>query len=221
MKTRNLVLASALIACVCLSTLGQGRVPKSDNQSWNDVQLTVPLTKVADFTMQGTIRLGDNVTQTVDQRWGAGFVIKINKYLSFNPFYFHREARPPNGRHEHEDRATLGATVRLPAGKFTVSDRNYFERRWREPQLNAWRYRNRLQLEHPFEVGKKEFTWFVSDEIFYDWSVHVWTRNRASAGITHTFNKHLTLELYYTRQNDSHTRPGDLNIIWSAWRIKL
>jgi hypothetical protein len=221
MRIRTVVLASALIASVCLSALGQTRVPKSDNQSWNDVQLTVPLTKVVDFTMQGTLRLGDNVTQTVDQRWGIGFVIKVNKYLSFNPFYFHREARPPNGRHESEDRATLGATVRLPAGKFTISDRNYFERRWREPQVDAWRYRNRIQLEHPFEIGKKKFTWFVSDEVFYDWSLRVWPRNRASAGLTHPFNKHVTLELYYTRQNDSHTRPGDLNIIWSTWRIKL
>jgi Protein of unknown function (DUF2490) len=221
MKIPTSVLASALIACACLSAFGQTAVPKSDNQSWNDVQLAIPLTKLVDFTMQGTLRLGDNVTQTVDQRWGVGFAIKINKYLSFNPFYFHREARPPNGRHESEDRATLGATVRLPAGKFTISDRNYFERRWREPQVEAWRYRNRIQLEHPFTIEKKHFTWFVSDEVFYDWSLHVWPRNRASAGITHAFSKHLTLELYYARQNDSHTRPGDLNIIWSAWRIKL
>jgi hypothetical protein len=221
MKIRPSVLASALIACTWFSVFGQSRVPKSDNQSWNDVQLTVPLTKVVDLTMQGTLRLGDNVTQTVDQRWGVGFVIKVNKYLSFNPFYFHREARPPNGRHEYEDRATLGATVRFPIGKFTLADRNYFERRWREPQVDAWRYRNRIQLDHPFQINKKKFTWFVSDEVFYDWSLHVWPRNRASAGITHAFNKHLTLELYYTRQNDSHTRPGDLNIIWSVWRIKL
>ena len=221
MRIHTSVLASALVACTWFSSSGQSRVPKSDNQSWNDVQLTVPLSKVVDFTTQGPLRLGDDVTQTVDQRWGVGFVIKVNKYLSFNPFYFHREARPPNGGHEREDRATLAATLRLPAGKFTVSDRNYFERRWREPQVDAWRYRNRIQLEHPFTIQKKNFTWFVSDEVFYDWSLRLWPRNRASLGLTHPFNKHLTLELYYTRQNDSHSRPGDLNIIWSSWRIKL
>jgi hypothetical protein len=199
----------------------QSPIPKSDNQSWNDLQITVPMTKKVDFTTQITLRLGDNVTQTADQRWGIGFVFKLNKYLSFNPFYFHREARPPNGRHESEDRVTLGATVRIPAGKFIISNRNWFERRWREPQVEAWRYRNRLQLEHPFKINKKTFTWFVSGEAFYDWSLHVWPRDRFSGGVSHPFNKHLTLELYYTRQNDSHTRPGDLNIIWSAWRIRL
>src|SRR6266571_812830 len=147
------------------------RIPKSDFQSWNDVQITVPMTKKVDFTVQATLRLGDNVSQTVDQRLGVGFVIKANKYLSFTPFYFHREARPPNGRHEYEDRATLGATIKFPIGKFTIADRNWFERRWREPQVDAWRYRNRIQLEHPFTIEKKKFTWFLSDEIFYDWSL--------------------------------------------------
>jgi len=199
----------------------QSRVPETDNQSWNDLQITVPMTKKVDFTTQLTLRLGDNVTQTVDQRWGIGFVFKLNKYLSFNPSYFHREARPPNARHESEDRATLGTTIRIPAGKFTISDRSWFERRWREPQVEAWRYRNRLQVEHPFQINKKKFTCFVSGEVFYDWSLHVWPRDRFSVGVSHPYNKHLTLELYYMRQNDSHTRPGDLNIIGSAWRIKL
>jgi|SRR6266496_3441605 len=197
------------------------RIPLSDFESWNDVQITVPMTKKVDFTLQGTLRLGDNVSQTVDQRLGIGFVWKVNKYLSFTPFYFHREARPPNGRHESEDRLTLGATVRFPIHKFTLAERNWFERRERTPQINAWRYRNRLQIEHPFTINKKPFTWFVSDEVFYDWSLHVWPRNRFSAGVSHPFNKHLTLDLYYMRQNDSHTRPGDLNIIWSTWRVKL
>jgi hypothetical protein len=219
LKFPVLVLIGVLF-CSARAT-AQSPIPKSDNQSWNDLQITVPMTKKVDFTTQITLRLGDNVTQTADQRWGIGFVFKLNKYLSFNPFYFHREARPPNGRHESEDRVTLGATVRIPAGKFIISNRNWFERRWREPQVEAWRYRNRLQLEHPFKINKKTFTWFVSGEAFYDWSLHVWPRDRFSGGVSHPFNKHLTLELYYTRQNDSHTRPGDLNIIWSAWRIRL
>jgi hypothetical protein len=213
------VLIGVLVCAAHVSA--QSSVPETDTQSWNDLQLTVPMTKKVDFTTQVTLRFGDNVTQTVDQRWGIGFVFKLNKYLSFNTLYFHREARPPNGRHESEDRGTLGATVRLPAGKFTISDRNWFERRWRQPQVEAWRYRNRLQVEHPFQINKKKFTWFVSDEVFYDWSLHVWPRNRLGGGVSHPFNKHLTLELYYTRQNDSHTRPGDLNIIWATWRVKL
>jgi len=226
MKNPNAV-ARVALATLLLFHLAEGVVaqskpaPKSDFQSWNDLQVVVPMTKKIDFTLQLTGRFGDNVSQIADTRWGVGWVFKINKYLSFNPLYFHRNARPPNGKFETEDRFTLGATVRVPIGKFILNDRNFFERRERSPQVNAWRYRNRLQLEHPFKINKKKFTWFVSDEVFYDWSLHVWPRNRFSAGVSHPFNEHLTLDLYYARQNDSHTRPGDLNLIWSTWRVRL
>lgn len=199
----------------------QTRVPKSDTQSWNDVSVTVPMTKQIDLVIQGTVRLGDNVTKPVDERWGIGWVFKINKYLSLNPFYVHREARPPHGRYEHEDRVTLGASAQNTIGKFTLSDRNWMERRWRAPQIDSWRYRNRLRLEHPFNIRKNKFTWFVSDEVFYDCSLHDWVRNRAAMGATHAFNKHLTGELYLMRQNDGRTRPGDVNVIGTILRLKL
>ena len=196
-------------------------LPKKDFQSWNDLQIAIPVNKKLDYTLQLTGRFGDDVTRTVDVRFGIGAYYRPNKYLTFNPFYFHRDAHPVKGFHETEDRVTLGATVRFPLGKFTIADRNWFEHRWRQPQRDAWRYRQRLQIEHPFNIDKKKYTWFVSDEVFYDWTLHVWPRNRISTGIIHAFNKHLTLELYYTRQNDGRTRPGDLNIIWSYWRVRL
>ncbi|HYW70150.1 MAG TPA: DUF2490 domain-containing protein [Pyrinomonadaceae bacterium] len=199
----------------------QSRVPETDNQSWNDVQLTIPLSKRTEVVFQGTLRLGDNMTDPVDERWGIRFNHTLEKHVTLQMLYFHREAKPPRGVSEYEDRLTFGANFRQPIQRFTFTSRNWFERRWREPQRDAWRYRNRLQLEHPFKVGKTKMVWQLSDEVFYDWSLHVWPRNRMSAGVSHTFNKHLTLDLNYTRQNDSHTRPGDLNIIWSVWRVKL
>lgn len=199
----------------------QTRVPKADTQSWNDVQLTIPLSKKVDFLIQGTVRVGGNLTKAVDERWGFGFNYKLNKYVTLNELYFHREAKPPNGRQEREDRLTFGATLRVPIKKFTLLDRNWFERRWRAPQVDAWRYRNRIQLEHPFKIRKATFTFFVSDEFFYDWSAHDWVRNRLAVGARHVFNKHFTGDLYVMRQNDGRTRPGDLNIIGTVLRFRM
>ena len=201
--------------------VGQNRVPETDMQNWNDVQLTVSVNKKVDLVMQGTLRLGDNLTKAIDERFGAGFNYKLNRYLTLNESIFGRVARPPHGRQEHETRLTIGATVQKAIGEFNLTDRNWFERRWRDPQIDAWRYRSRVRLEHPFQIGKRKFTWFVSDEVFYDWSLHDWVRNRAAVGVAHTFNKQFTLDIYYMRQNDGRTRPGDLHIIGTVWRIKL
>jgi len=211
----------AILLCTAHAT-GQTRVvPKNDTQSWNDVQFTIPLNKKTEFVIIGTLRLGDNLTKPVDERWGLRFNYALTKYVSLQTLYFNREARPPHGRHEREERGTVGANVRVPLGKFTFNTRNWFERRWREPQVDAWRYRNRLQLEHPFKIGKTKFVWVVSDEFFYDWSVNDWVRNRFAVGVNHTFNKHFTLDTYVMRQNDGRSRPGDLTIIGTTWRIKL
>jgi hypothetical protein len=216
----GLLLASVLILCAA-NAKPQTRVPKSDNQSWNDVQITVPMSKKVEMVVLGTLRLGDNFSQPVDERWGLRFNIAVNKYVTLQTSYFHRDAEPPNGRHEREERGTVGANLRVPLGKFTFNSRNWFERRWREPQVDAWRYRNRLQLEHPFKIGKTKFVWVVNDEVFYDWSLHDWVRNRFAVGVNHTFNKHFTLDTYVMRQNDGRSRPGDINVIGTTWRIKL
>jgi hypothetical protein len=223
MKHPIVLIVSATLALLAnLSPArAQTRVPKSDTQSWNDVQLTIPLNKKFDFLIQGTIRIGGNLTSAVDERWGFGFNYKVHKYVTLNELYFHREAKPPNGRQEHEDRLSFGATVRVPIGKFSLVDRNWFERRWRSPQVNSWRYRNRIQLEHPFTIRKAKFTFFVSEEPFYDWSLHAWVRNRFGAGASHVFNKHFTGDLYLMRQNDGRSRPGDINVIGTVLRFRM
>jgi hypothetical protein len=197
------------------------KVPKADTENWNDVQLTIPLSHKGDFLIQGTVRIGGNLTTPIDERWGFGFNYKVQKYVTLNELYFHREATPPNGKHEYEDRLSFGATLNIPFGRFTLVNRNWLERRWRHPQVDAWRYRNRVRLEHPFKIQKHQFTFFVSDEVFYDWSLHDWVRNRFGVGANHAFNKHFTGELYFMRQNDGRTRPGDINIIGTIMRFRL
>jgi hypothetical protein len=197
-------------------------VPETDIQFWSDTQLAVPLGQKADFVIQGTVRIRANFDTAVDERWGAGFVFKLNKYLSLNPFYFHREARPPRGKPENEERLTMGATLRFPIKKqVSFIERNWIERRFRSPQVNAWRYRNRMQLEHPFKIKKAKFTGYVSDEVFYDWSLHDWVRNRFAIGANHAFNKHFTLDLYLMRQSDGRSRPGDITVLGSNLRFRM
>lgn len=203
---------------VCAQT--RRPAPKDDTQSWNDVQLTVPLNKRVDFILLGTLRIGRNITHPVDERIGFNFSYKVNKYFTLAPGYLHIETQPVEGQQSHEERLSIAGTLTLPKKRFTLSDRNTLERRFRSPQLDATRYRNRLQLEYPFKLQGTKLTFVTSDEVFYDWSLHDWVRNRFSIGVRKTFNKHFATDLYYLRQNDGRSRPGDLNVIGTIFRIR-
>jgi len=194
---------------------------QTDTQIWNDVQFSVPLSKMVDFTLLGVVRLGRNVSRPVDERLGTAFSFKAGKYLTFTPSYLRIGMQPFKNRRVFENRLSFAATVRFPLGHFTLSDRNLFERRLRHPGGDSTRYRNRLHIEHPIGSPKIKLSAFVSEEPFYDWSFNAWVRNRFAVGVTKVLNKHVTTDVYYMRQNDGHSVPGDLNILGVTWRVKL
>jgi hypothetical protein len=68
---------------------------------------------------------------------------------------------------------------------------------------------------------KHIFTPFLADEVFYDSHFAAWIRNRVSAGISKKVNAHFTFDIYYLRQSDSHSHPGDLNVVGSTLKFRL
>lgn len=191
-----------------------------DNQSWNDVQLTVPVNEQFDFTLSGTFRFGKNVTRLNDRRIAVGVVYKPNKSWSLQPFYWHIVARNASGIFLTEHRLNFRATYRFPIKRFGLSHRSWVERRLRQPR-NSWRYRPSLTVEKDigkFVPGTKIF---ATEEIFYDSILKKFSRNRFSVGVTKTLTKNLSLDIFYLRQNDGFSRPGDLNVIGANWKVKF
>jgi len=210
-------LKSLLLLILLVSGASAQSVDRTDNQLWTDVQLAVPVTKSFDFNILGTLRLGRDINRPVDERVGAGFTWKIGKYWTVSPNYLHIGMQPVRGRKIWENRLTLPVTLRFNLDKFRLSDRNQFEHRIRNSGLRTNRYRNRFQVEHP--VGPLSL--YVADEVFYDWAVDRWVRNRFTIGASKVFDKHFTQEFYYLRQNDGVSVPGDLNVIGTTLRFRL
>lgn len=217
LKTRPLL----LLCLLCLSVAQTyGQIDQTDNQFWTDVQIAVPVTSHFDFNLLGTLRIGRDFGRPVDERVGAGFTFRY-KLLQVSPNYIHIGMQPFAGRRVWENRLTFPVHVRFNVGDFRLSDRNQFERRLRSSGVHATRYRNRFQVEHP--VGSKDWqlSLYVSDEVFYDWSVDRWVRNRFSVGGSKVFNSHFTQDIYYLRQNDGISVPGDLNVLGTTLRFRL
>ena len=214
----QLLLAVALIALFNFSAFAQTAAAEEDVQSWNDVQLTAPLGKHADFVLTGTVRLGDKLRKVVDQRLSVAFNFKINDWLSVQPSYTNITTTPRVGRERVENRLSFAATYKFPFKKFGLSDRSLFERRLRSPQ-NSTRYRNRLLFELPLKKFY-DTRFFTSDEVFYEFSLKRWTRNRFTVGLGKAIHKNLGIDVYYLRQNDGTTRPGDLHVIGTILKVR-
>jgi len=214
------ILYAYLLLCA-LSVLASAQAIQSDNQIWSDVQLAIPLTKQFDFNLLGTLRLGRDISRPVDERFGLGFTFRWGKYFTVSPNYLHIEMQPFRGRKVWEERLTVPVTLRFALEKWRFSDRNQVERRLRNNGVRSTRYRNRFQVEHPVGSSKLALSLFVADEVFYDWSLDRWVRNRFSVGGIKVFNKHYTQEFYYLRQNDGLSLPGDLNVIGTTLRFRL
>jgi len=214
------LLVSFCILCL-FAAKAAAQVDHTDNQQWNEVQLAIPLTKTIDFNVLGTLRFGRDITQPVDERLGLGATFRFGKYFSVAPNYVYIGTQPFKNRRVWESRLSLPVTVRFEAGRFRLSDRNLLERRIRHPGGNSFRYRNKFQIEHPLGAKDWRLSWFVSDEVFYDWVIDRWVRNRFSLGVIKVYNKHFTEDFYYLRQNDGVSVPGDLNVIGTTLRVRL
>lgn len=195
--------------------------PREDAHFWHELQLTMPVRKTVDLNVFGAIRVGRGITRLVDERIGAGLAFKLNRRFTLQPRYFFVARQAFTGGTNYEHRLIVEGIVRFFPSKFTLTDRNRIERRFRLSREDAWIYRNRFQVEYPVRIGGSEFRPYVSSEIYYDTGPRAWTRHRLFIGFIKEFDKRVSGEFFYLRQNDGHSRPGDLHVIGTLLRIRL
>ncbi len=224
--TVRLVIFMALVLMSEDRIFSQTTPPREDNQFWNETQLIKPTGKNKELIIIGVLRTGRNFARPVDERIGAGFNFKLNKYLSIIPTYLYVDQQPYDGRRIQEHRLVLNATVKFNAGAFAFMDRNLVERRVRHSSADFTVYRNRLQIDHPARIGSFKFKPFIADEIWYSTQTSNaktlgWFRNRISAGIIKQFGERFSADIFYLRQNDGVSFPGNVHAIGTLFKIYL
>src|SRR5258707_5798881 len=116
-----------------------------DVQSWNDLQITIPMSKKVDYFNKLTLRFGKNISRLTDGRFAVGFVWKPTKALSISPFYWYINARNTAGFYRTENRLNVAVTYQFPTKRFGLSHRSTVERRLRTVG-NTWRYRAMMTI---------------------------------------------------------------------------
>ncbi len=211
-----------LIGAVAFTSIdAQTLQPQDDIQSWDELQVTVPLSGQFDFFTSVAGRFGKNITRLNDARYTIGYTWKAHKSFSVSPFYTFIRVRNSSGRFRNEHRIQLRGVYRFLIKSFGLSHRSQFEWRLRRP-ANTWRYRPSLTFEKEIPekfIQKAKF--YITEEPFYDSATKKFSRNRFTVGITKTLTKSLSVDLYFMRQNDGFSRPGDLSVIGTTWKVKL
>lgn len=149
----------------------------------------------------GVLRTGRDFTRPVDERIGAGLNFKLNKYFSLMPTYLYVDQQPYEGKRIQEHRIVFNLTAKFKLGEFAFTDRNLVERRVRHSSADFTVYRNRLQLDHPAQIGSLKLKPFIADEIWYSTQTSqgkdlAWCCNRISAGIIKQFGERYSADFF-------------------------
>ena len=135
------------------------------------------------------------------------------RFLSFRAGYLYITSLGESSSPYLEHRWVVELTSRFPLPeKLVMTDSSRGELRFIGGQPFSTRYRNKLQLERDFSFGSVVFTPYLNGQLYYDTRYDVWNRNRYSAGVQVPAGKHLVLETYYLRQNDSRSSIPHLNV---------
>jgi hypothetical protein len=92
-----------------------------------------------------------------EDRVALTVTFKASKYVTLAPSFLYINRNFSVGQSDLEKRPSLAVTFTLPRPRFTLSDRNMVERRYRQPQGNSTRYRNLLQLQYPVVVWQESY----------------------------------------------------------------
>ena len=193
--------------------------PRDDVQGWPDSQIIWRLKPPFSLILFGSLRRGQHNDTFISKQIGGGFNWAFHPHFSFGAQYRHIISTPTPTRRSVEERfqAELTPRTSLRAG-FALSDRNRLEIR----RLNgdvSFRFRNRVQIERPFNLGfnghEHRFVPYISYELYYDSRTQSFVRQQIFTGARTPLVNHLTLNGFYMRQLDGQSRPGYLHVIGS------
>jgi hypothetical protein len=134
--------------------------------------------------------------------------------------YEYSIAREP-GATTKEHKIYLDGTFRWAFPKeFLLSNRNRFEFRWVNGE-DRFRYRNRLILERPFKLLKRDITPYGGAEAYWDAKYKKWNIFKFTTGVVVPLYRRMSLEFLYERQHCVTCADPNTNIFGLTLNIAL
>ena len=224
------LIACVLAGCFCPRAGAQEADNETHNEIWPEVDVYVGLTPKWRLFFLTNISKSRDTQSNLEGQFGAHVDYLVNDKLTLRAGYRYGFSLTEDNPFE-EHRVIFEQTVRVPLrGGVILSDRNREDLRFVNGDFSA-RYRNRAMLEREFAIRNYKFIPYAAGEVFYDTRFRVFNRNRLTAGVQlplgkglspfrehHTLmpRRSLSLDLYFTRQNDSRSKPHHVNAVGAA-----
>ncbi len=229
MKKSLLFLSLFGLFLLSKTSLSQTPPLEATFQSWNEVQLILPLSQGKDSkgksfdkvtaTFGGVLRIGRKNFDFIDNRISLALDFRVNKYFSFMTSVLYRKDELTRDRRNYETRLDFGFVASKTWKNISFKNRNLYEHRFRNSRADTNLYRNRLQISYPIKYKEKElFSPFISEEGYFDLKTKNWTQNEFFAGISRKITPKITLELAYIRNDSS---PVNVNGFSTSLKIRL
>jgi hypothetical protein len=225
-KRQLLVLFAACALAVCSSQRTAAQSEPAKKELWPEINVFVGLKPKWRLMFLANVTGARETRARLEAQAGVHIDYLWNSRLHFRAGY--RYVFTPDGGSHKEHRILTEQTFRLPLpAKILLSDRNREELRIINGD-GSFRYRNRLTLEREFNLKVIKVTPYVAGELFYDTRFDVFNRNRMTVGVqfpirkllepfrdhvTHLPRRSASLDIYYTRQNDSRSSPNHVNAV--------
>lgn len=219
-------LTSPLLGILLSGLSPAAAAPNTQSEFWPEVDAYINLNSTTRIFLLSSFR-----NHQAGDAWNGDFGAHINfalkpvfrrelrqrddvfskRFLSFQAGFRYLRSLT-NGAPYLERRWVVDCTPRYPLpGNFVISDRSRGEMRFVSGKPFSTRYRNRLQLERDFTIGRLVYTPYINGEVLYDTRYDAWSQNRYSAGVEVPAGTHLVLETYYLRKNQSRSTPSHVN----------
>jgi hypothetical protein len=216
-----LLVIGLLVNYQSISAQSAQTVPQGDTQTWNEIELSIPVREKIKVIVNSQLRIGNDLTRLYSERASIGLAVKPKKWLTITPGYLFAHINNAFGSPDIENRLILDTELEKDLeGIVTVTSRNRFEHRMRTDEIQT-NYRQQLRLSKDINIKGFELKLFVSNEIFYDLREGNWFRNRLMLGFDRKLNEKVTWQSYYLKQNDSQSQPGNLHVLGMGIKINF
>jgi hypothetical protein len=216
-RTRmSIVFAAGFAMMVPMMAAAKHVMPSPDVQGWNELDVSARINSLLDMTVSSQMRLSAQARNPATYSNGVDLNIRAADHLIVTSSYYLIASRTTAGTWAHSRVPILAATSWYTWGGWTFSSRSRFAQ-VKGDGSDFWLFQHRARLDYAIG-GASLFVW---DEISRYSLFHTWNRNRFAVGTRIAGSPRAAIDVYYIRQNDSRTRPRQIDGIGLTLELRF